>query len=102
LNGQCEVFVENAYGTQYKYLTAQRAYDALHTSTTWTPDIGALVWFVPNSSNGGAGHVGIYIGNGQFISATYNGVKVQYMNWWSDHLAPYEGWGNAPTSWPGQ
>ncbi|WP_290646699.1 hypothetical protein, partial [Aquabacterium sp.] len=31
--GLCEVFVENAYGTQYKELTAQDSYNKYHTST---------------------------------------------------------------------
>ena len=99
-NGLCEVFVENAYGTQYQYKTAQDAFNALHTSTDSSPDIGALVWFVPNTGNGNAGHVGIYLGQGQFISATYNGVQIHDMTSWSNNVASYEGWGDAP--WPGR
>ena len=101
-NGLCEKFVENAYGTNGQYLTAQDAYKVLHTSTNWSPDIGALVWFVPNASNGNVGHVGIYIGQGQFISATYNGVQINSMKSWSTNVASYEGWGDAPSSWPGR
>ena len=80
--------------------TAQDAYNALNTSSDWSPDIGALVWFTPNNGNGNAGHVGIYLGNGQFISATYNGVQTNDMTSWSTNVAPYEGWGNAPSNWP--
>ncbi len=101
-NGWCEVFIENAWGTQYRYATAQAAFNALHTSTNWSPDIGALVWFAPNAGNGYAGHVGIYIGSGQFISATYRGVQINSLATWSATVAPYEGWGDAPVSWPGR
>ncbi len=101
-NGLCEKFVENAYGTSGQYPTAQDAYNKLHTSTNWSPNIGALVWFAPNASNGNAGHIGIYIGQNQFISATYNGVQINDMTSWSNNIAPYEGWGNAPSSWPGR
>jgi hypothetical protein len=102
-NGLCEVFVENAFGTQYQFSTAQAAYLKLHTSTSWTPDIGALVWFAPNAGNQNAGHVGIYIGNGQFISATETskGVAIYNLTYWNNNIAPYEGWGDAPSTWPG-
>jgi NlpC/P60 family len=101
-NGLCERFVENAFGTQGQYATAQAAYNALHTSTNWSPNIGSLVWFVPNASNGEAGHVGIYIGNGQFISATDNGVQIYDLTYWNSNIASYEGWGDAPANWPGR
>ena len=69
-NGFCEVFVENAYGTQYQYATAQAAYNALHTSTNWSPILAPWSGSSLMQVTGAAGHVGIYIGNGQFISAT--------------------------------
>jgi hypothetical protein len=37
---------------------------------------GALVFFRPDGSNGGFGHVGIAEGNGRFISATNGGVTI--------------------------
>lgn len=103
-NGRCEVFVEQAYNdTTEHFTTAQAAYTALHTSTSWSPDIGALVWFAPNAGNQQDGHVGIYIGQGLFISATETsgGVQIESMSSWSSNVAPYEGWGDAPASWPG-
>jgi len=95
----CQRFVENAYGTSDRYLTAQDAYYALHTSNSWTPDIGALVWFAPNAGNQWDGHVGIYIGDGNFISATSNGVAIDSLAYWNQVIAPYEGWGNPPPWW---
>jgi cell wall-associated NlpC family hydrolase len=100
-NGWCERFVENAFGTSGRYLTAQAAFNALHISTNWSPNIGALVWFIPNAGNQRAGHVGIYVGQNYFLSATYSGVKIMDMSYWSSHVAAYEGWGNAPSAWPG-
>ena len=61
-----------------------------------------LVWFVPNAGNKSAGHVGIYIGNGQFISATDNGVQIYDLTYWNSNIASYEGWGDAPANWPGR
>jgi hypothetical protein len=105
--GNCEVFVENAYGTQRKETNAQKAFNDLHTSTSWTPDIGALVWFVPNAGNQNVGHVGIYIGGGQFISAIESApgkqvIVVNTLTSWSANVAKYEGWGNVPSNWPGK
>jgi cell wall-associated NlpC family hydrolase len=102
-DGYCEMFVENAYGTTGQYGSAQDAYNALHTHTDWKPAIGALVWFVPNSGTGGFGHVGIYVGQGDFISAAGGswGVTILSMSYWSNNIATYEGWGKAPSSWPG-
>jgi Domain of unknown function (DUF4189)/NlpC/P60 family len=101
-NGQCEVFVENSFGTQYQAPDAQTAFNRYHTSTDWNPNIGSLVFFVPNNGNGNNGHVGLYVGDGQFISATYSGVKLEDMSAWSSNVATYEGWGDAPSSWPGR
>ena len=106
-NGLCERFVEYAFGNYGGtgtggFLTAQDAYNALPHSTKGYPDIGALVWFAPNPGNGENGHVGIYIGGNQFVSATYNGVQNNGMTRWSNNVAPYEGWGDAPANWPGR
>lgn len=107
-SGFCEKFVEYAYGiyggaADGGYGTAQDAFKPLHTSTNWSPDIGALVWFTPEPENQNDGHVGIYIGNGQFISAIEGNpvVQIHSLKDWSTH-APYEGWGDAPTNWPGR
>jgi hypothetical protein len=102
-NGRCEVFVENAYGTQYKFLTAQKAADNLHPTTATTPPVGALVFFkyFNPTDNAWDGHVGIYIGNNQFISATNSGVQIKDLTAWSS-VYPYEGWAAAPSTWPGK
>ncbi len=44
---------------------------------------GDLVYFSPNQGNGMNGHVGIYKGNNQFVSATDNGVRVNDLGQWA-------------------
>lgn len=61
-------------------------------------DIGSLVWFGP--SPGGLGHVGIYLGDGQFISATDYRVWINSISAWGD-VYNYEGWSFAPSNWYG-
>ncbi len=43
---------------------------------------GSLIYFNPDSSNGNFGHVGIYEGGGDFISATDNGVQSKSLKDW--------------------
>lgn len=43
---------------------------------------GDLVYFDANSGNGGYGHTGIYRGNGQFVSATDNGIAINSIAEW--------------------
>ncbi|MBY0597968.1 enterotoxin EntFM [Bacillus bingmayongensis] len=61
-----------------------------HTSN---PQPGDLVYFSNTTGAGGMTHMGIYLGNGQFISAETEktGVRVQSVNssYWSQHLAGY-------------
>jgi len=103
--GNCEVFVENAYGTQYKFLTAQKAFDNLSHSTNWSPDIGALVFFkyFNPTDQRWDGHVGIYLGDGEFISAlqSHTIVQIKSLQEWNSSY-PYEGWADAPSDWPGR
>lgn len=104
-NGLCEVFVENAYGTQYRFASAQKAFDGLPHSTDWSPDIGALVFFqyFNPTDQQWDGHVGIYLGGGQFISALQSSpvVQIKSLQAWSASY-PYEGWANVPSDWPGR
>jgi hypothetical protein len=107
-SGWCEKFVEYAYGiyggtADGGYTSAQDAYNHLHTSTNLSPNIGALVWFKPEAENQNAGHVGIYLSDGMFISATEGNQVVQFSSLakWNTH-APYEGWGDTPSKWSGR
>jgi Domain of unknown function (DUF4189)/NlpC/P60 family len=69
-------------------------------------DIGSLVWFGPNPD--GQGHVGIYLGDGQFISATdglesdpnAGAVWINSISAWGA-VYNYEGWSFAPSNWYG-
>lgn len=84
--GLCQAFVEKATkGREGIYTSAidawKRQQDKARTNLA---DIrpGDAVYFAPDSSNGGYGHTGVYAGNGQFISATYNGIKQVNLNDW--------------------
>ncbi|WIY62970.1 enterotoxin EntFM [Bacillus arachidis] len=61
-----------------------------HTSN---PQPGDLVYFSNTTGSGGMTHMGIYLGNGQFISAETEktGVRISSVNnpYWSKHLAGY-------------
>ncbi|MFJ8264121.1 LysM peptidoglycan-binding domain-containing protein [Rummeliibacillus sp. NPDC094406] len=60
------------------------------SSATSSPKIGDLVFF-KNTYKSGISHVGLYMGNGKFISAS--GTKVQvssvYESYWKNHFAGY-------------
>ncbi|WP_459501237.1 enterotoxin EntFM [Bacillus sp. C1] len=61
-----------------------------HTSN---PQPGDLVYFSNTTGAGGMTHMGVYLGNGQFISAETEktGVRISSVNnpYWSQHLAGY-------------
>lgn len=44
--------------------------------------VGSLIYFAPDQSNRGAGHVAISLGKGNMISATYQGVRQDNVNDW--------------------
>lgn len=85
-NNFCEAFVEQAtQGHTGVYPSAIQAWlgqqkQAVQGTQGIQP--GDTVYFGADKSNGGYGHTGIYIGNGQFISATYNGVKTADLSKW--------------------
>lgn len=93
-NGACQRFVENAHGTSGRYRSAKDAAAALITNAGGGIDSaprGALVFFRPDRSNDYWGHVGISLGGGQFVSATYQGVQVDGpTKYWS---GLYQGYG---------
>ena len=92
--GWCERFVENAFGTSGRYPSAWAAAQAMTTNAGGSmanAPKGAIMYFRPHPSNGGFGHVGISLGNGQMISATNNGPEVTGINNYWQGL--YHGWG---------
>jgi hypothetical protein len=107
----CDQFVENSYGVTAQYPTAYDMYLAIgRTSdpsrTTLTglqrAPAGAIVFFDRDSKNGGNGHVGIYIGNGQFIGVVSSGkVKQLGVQWWNDNVSGFLSWTLPRSDWPG-
>ncbi len=107
----CGRFVERAYGVAGVYPTAYDMYRALARSrppATHTlaglrdAPPGALVFFAPTARNGGSGHVGIYVGGGQFIGVGTGGhVRRHDVGWYNDAIARYLGWAYPPPGWPG-
>lgn len=99
----CQRFIENAYGTSGQYRSAAVAGNALNMNTDpYDADVGDLVFFRPDASNGGAGHVGINIGNGQMVSSTNRGVQVDNFltnPYWKNLLV---GIGDPPEQWSGR
>lgn len=85
-NNYCEAFVEQAtQGHTGIYPSATQAWIAQQKQAvqgTQGIQPGDTIYFAADKSNGGYGHTGIYIGNGQFISATYNGVKTSDLSKW--------------------
>ncbi len=107
----CGQFVEHAYGVSGVYATAYDMYRALGKSRPRTQHTlaglgdappGALVFFAPTARNGGSGHVGIYIGGGEFVGVGTGGhVRRHGVRWYNDAIAPYLGWAYPPAGWPG-
>jgi hypothetical protein len=88
-NGWCQAFVEQVTGVkpQGDSSSAVNAWNSFAKNGQAVPSTqgmkaGDLVYFSPNASNNNDGHVGIYQGNGKFVSATDNGVNVQDMTDW--------------------
>jgi hypothetical protein len=132
-DGYCLVFAQLAYGQDSgdwapgKYAgTAATALNYLEGNDPGYPTdyvksgdppgnyVGSLVWFNSSPANYGDGHVGIYLGDGQFISATgitgqdlggtgtVGEVLVNSISAWSAELGSYAGWTwtPVPSEWP--
>ncbi len=107
----CGKFVENAFGVSGLYPTAYDMYRALGQSSDASrhtlaglqrAPAGAIVFFAPNARNGYSGHVGLYVGGGQFIGIGSGGHVRQYgVQWWSGAMAKFIGWAYPPPNWPG-
>jgi hypothetical protein len=98
----CQRFVEQAYGTGGQYRSAGAAGNALNWGADPnSADVGDLVFFKPDASNGGAGHVGIYLGNGEMVSATNKGITRDNFlsnSYWKNLFV---GFGDPPEQWKG-
>lgn len=84
--GLCQAFVERATkGMEGIYASAKDAWaqqqDKAQTDLS-KMKVGDSVYFAPDASNGFYGHTGVYAGNGQFISATDNGIKQVNLDDW--------------------
>ena len=97
----CELFVENAFGTSGKYQDAYTAFQQIGSSGL-PQSYGQIVYFDRNQGNGMHGHAGIYIGFGQMVCVTSSGVKQESITLWGQNEATYLGYANPPESWPGR
>lgn len=93
----CERFVENAFGTGGLYESAWDAAQAIGLHRGTAPR-GALVFFRPDPTNHGYGHVGISLGGGRMVSALARVMvtRIAGSRYWS---ALYAGWASVPRSW---
>jgi cell wall-associated NlpC family hydrolase len=107
----CDKFVENAFGVTAQYPTAYDMYVALgksgdparHTlaSLQHAPP-GSIIFFDRNTGNYNDGHVGIFLGNDQFIGVVTGGKVAQHsVQWWNDHVSHFLGWAYPRADWPG-
>ena len=104
-NNLCERLVEEAYGTRGVFPSAKDAAKQLVTqrgsSSLRTAPVGALLYFRADETNDGYGHAGIYLGNGEMVSARPDGVQVERVDT-PYNRERYVGWGPAPTKFPGR
>lgn len=107
----CDQFVENAFGVTAQYPTAYDMYLALGKSGDPTrhtlADLqhappGAIVFFDRNTGNWNDGHVGVFLGNDQFISVVTGGHVGQHsVQSWNDQISRFLGWAYPRADWPG-
>ena len=82
------------------YVYKQAGYDISRTSAQGyadrsfyvdSPQVGDLVFF-KNTYKQGISHVGIYVGNNQFINASSSGVEITSLNnsYWSKHFDSFK------------
>lgn len=99
----CQRFIEQAYGTGGRFTSAGAAGAALVKSADLSQaDVGDLLFFRPDASNGYGGHAAIYLGNGEMVGATYNGVtrdNVLTSPYWKNLLV---GVADPPAQWQGR
>lgn len=87
-NGYCERFAEKTtMGKTGLYGSAIEAWNNYAQNGKATSELekarpGDLIYFNPDVSNQGYGHVGVLTGKGNFISATDNGVQEMPLSDW--------------------
>jgi cell wall-associated NlpC family hydrolase len=108
-NELCQRFVEQTYGTEGRFLTAKAASNDLipHFGQAGADNLknaplGALVYFSADPTNGFDGHAGIYVGNGQMVSATPSGVQKTDILGDPYYGQRYVGWAAPPPEWQGR
>lgn len=76
-------------GVNIGYATSAGYYNM--GTTVSTPQVGDLVFF-KDTYKAGISHVGIYVGNGQMVSAASGGVQVDNIHgaYWKDHFVGYK------------
>ncbi len=107
----CDKFVENAFGVTAQYPTAYDMYLALGKAGDpvrqtlpglQQAPVGAIVFFDRNTGNWNDGHVGIFVGNDQFVSVVTGGrIKQHSVQSWNDHVSHFLGWAYPRADWPG-
>jgi len=118
--GECLIFVQLTYGetsgawangyggsaaSALTYLEGKdKGYptDYIYSAVPGPDDSGDLVWFNPSNDNENLGHVGIYLGNDQYISVADWGVSINSISAWSATSASYAGYSTPPAAWPGR
>lgn len=99
----CQRFIEQSYGTGGQYRSAAAAGQVLGINKDMAQaDVGDLVFFRPDPSNGNAGHAAIYVGNGEMVGATNGGItrdKIFESPYWSKLFV---GFGDPPEQWKGR
>lgn len=108
-NEMCQLFVEQTYGTDKRFLTAKAASNDLiprfgqsGADNLKNAPLGALVYFSADPTNGYDGHAGIYVGNGQMVSATPSGVQKTDILGDPYYGQRYVGWAAPPPEWQGR
>lgn len=88
--GYCLQWVDDQTGNKNRQPTAYADYQTqaangnIDSSSTNIPK-GARVYFAPDSSNGGMGHVGLSNGDGTFTAATDNGIQTFGLSDWQKY-----------------
>jgi hypothetical protein len=100
----CESIVAHVWGYTSAYPTAIDQWDALKNTSAGHPNstnipVGALVFYGPDASNGEAGHVAVYVGNGNAASSdaqngAYDSGSFGYIS-----MNTLESWGSGYLGW---
>ncbi len=82
-------YVFNKAGQSMSRTSAEGYYDRSYEVNT--PQVGDLVFF-ENTYKAGISHVGVYLGNNQFIHAGSDGVQISSVSsgYWKDHFESFK------------